>query len=185
MKENTLLGIVLAVALFGVVSAKGDNTPSNNNSSNTNNSNQNYFQLPDGRQVPESDLPSLGYVKYYGRWVKQADLIAAMQANNITNTPQQNTPDYWALVNTILQTGLGLTMTIINNTAEQKKALIDDIMFKYTVVVSTNYDSNFPYTRSELNTKTIKQLKNILAGNYTISGLEQKHFQKTFQACNL
>lgn len=169
MKDKNLLGLLLLVAV-GAAFVSGANTE------------ENYFELPNGNVVPESELKALGYIKYYGKWVLESDLIAALQANGMTNLPQENTPNYWALINTIIQSGLGLTTTIINDTAKKKKELIDDIIFKYTIAVSPNYDGTFPFSRTDLEKKTIKQLKEILGGTYSIDGFGQNYFIKTYQS---
>ncbi|WMX12304.1 hypothetical protein [Aureispira sp. CCB-E] len=169
MKDKTLIGGVLLLAVGAAMSTGG-------------NAQENYFKLPNGNVVPESELKALGYVNYYGRWVLESELIAALQANGMTSLPQENTPNYWALVSTIIQSGLGLTTTIINNIAQQKKQLIDDIIFKYTVAISPNYDGNFPFSKTDLEGKTIKQLKQILAGTYSINGFGQNYFIKTYQS---
>jgi len=149
--------------------------------------NETYYFLPDGTRVPESRLPALGYVELYpGKWVSQADLLAASQAQGFSTIPATGTPNYWGIVNTIITTGLNLTNTIINSTAEEKKQLIADILFKYTVAVSANYDANFPYTENQLQQMTNKQLKEVLAGQYPLAGFagfEQRYFRKTIKNC--
>lgn len=65
MKNKTLIGVILLVAV-GAAFSTGTNTQ------------ENYFELPNGTVVPESQLKALGYVKYYSRWVLESELIAAL-----------------------------------------------------------------------------------------------------------
>jgi len=55
-KDNSLKWILLGAAALYFLGGGGR-------------SNQRYFVLPNGQRVPESQLPSLGYVKYNGQWV--------------------------------------------------------------------------------------------------------------------
>lgn len=152
-----LLGLGLAIYFGG-----GDSS----------NSGENYYRLPDGREVPESELEALGYVKYLGKWVKQTELLAALQANHISTLPPESSPSAWTVLSTILQTGIGLTNTIINNIAAAKQAKINDILVKYTLPSSPNYSATFPYTTAMLNAFDLPKLNLIFNGNMTVHGLE-------------
>jgi hypothetical protein len=129
---------------------------------------ENYFKLKDGRSVPESELPELGYVLYMGKWVKRTDLEAALIANNLTTVPQSNTQSAWNVISTILGAGMALTDSIINNVEAAKDAKIQEILNKYTLTPSPYYTSTFPYTLAVLKNKTLDQLKLILNGNFNV-----------------
>lgn len=154
MKNSTML-IFAGIALFFFASSQTNTT-------------ENYFKLPDGRSVPESELPALGYVFYMNRWVKRSDLEAALIANNLTTAPQSGTQQAWNVINTILSAGMALTSTIINNVEAEKDRIIQDILAKYTFSPSPNYTASFPYTTQQLKNKTIQQLNLILAGNFNV-----------------
>ena len=64
----------IALVLIGIVAYKalfGGSGPGNNSTR--------YYQLPNGQVVPESQLPSLGYINFQGAWVRPEQL------NQITN----------------------------------------------------------------------------------------------------
>lgn len=156
MKNNNIIYLVLgAIVLFSF--SKGGTS-----------SKENYFKLPDGSSVPESDLPNLGYVLYMGKWVKRSDLEAALAANNLTTIPQSGTQQAWNVIQTILGAGMNLTTSIINNVEAAKDAKIQDILTKYTLSPSPNYTASFPYTAAQLKMKTLDQLNQIYNGNFNV-----------------
>lgn len=136
---------------------------------------ENYYNVPGVGDVAESKLPDYGYVKYNGKWFKYTDLQAAALANNIdTGDVDISTQEGLNLFLTLLQAGLGLTTTIIQNTAAQKADLIEQILTKYTLTVSASYDDDFPFTESQLQGFTIAKLNQILGGNFSVSGITER-----------
>lgn len=136
---------------------------------------ENFFFVPGHGDVAESSLPALGYVKFNGRWFKYTDLQAAALANGITTgNVDINTTQGLNLFLTLLAAGTGLATTIINNTAAQKDALIEQILTKYTLPVSLSYDVHFPFTETQLEALTIAKLNQILGGNFTINGISSR-----------
>ncbi len=145
---------------------------------------ENFFFVPGRGDVAESELPSLGYVKYNGKWFKYTDLQAAALANGIsTGNVDISTEDGMALFMTLLSAGLGLTTTIIENTAAQKADIIEQIMTKFTLPVSLSYDVNFPFTETQLQAFTIPKLNQILGGNFAISGITNNPDQSHYIQC--
>jgi hypothetical protein len=59
------------------------------------------FTLPNGQTVPESQLPSMGYVKYEGQWYLASDL----QPPNVPAGTSPNSQTWMDYVNAALQTG--------------------------------------------------------------------------------
>ena len=57
--------------------------------------------LPDGRRVPVSQLPSLGYVFHEGQWKHQSELTTADMPANV----DPNSPQWLSILNTSLQSG--------------------------------------------------------------------------------
>jgi len=171
MENKQLLGLAI---VFGVgYAVLGGNKES---------AAENYYFVPGVGDVAESDLPDYGYIKYSGKWILKSDLMAAAQANGIApdanggvNIPDTNNQVGWDIFNTLLSIGAGLTASIINNNAAKKADLIEEIKTKYTVLVSTSYDPNFPYTDTQLNGFTIAKLEKILEGDFTISGYQGKY----------
>lgn len=125
---------------------------------------ENYFRVKDGREVPESQMPAEGYVKYGGKWVLKSDLQIAAGTLGITDTTTINptTPTGLRILNLLFGAGQTITASIINNTEKAKKDLITQIQLKYLVTHSPSYNANFPHTIAQLNTYTIKQLEEIL-----------------------
>lgn len=166
MKNNKLVGLALVLGIGGYMFGRSQSSTK-----------ENYYSVPGVGDVPESELPSHGYVKYNGQWFLQSDLIAAAQTNGITpdpnggaTIPDPSTQVGWDIFNTLLSAGAGITATIINNNAAKKADLIQQIKTKYTVLVSTSYDPNFPYTDTQLEGFTIPKLEKILDGDFTIAG---------------
>ncbi|NDG32065.1 hypothetical protein EB118_18565, partial [bacterium] len=62
------------------------------------------FILPNGQRVPESQLPSLGYVLYQGKWYHQTQFPAPAGTDNTS-------PSWLAYLNTAIQTGTQLYTT--------------------------------------------------------------------------
>lgn len=137
---------------------------------------ENMF-LVNGVNVPESKLPSLGYVKFNGQWFLKADVITAAQSNGVTGSGNIdiNTQVGFDIFMTLLNLGLGITTTIITNTAQRKVDLIEQIETKYTLTVSTSYDPNFPFTNVQLKALTIPKLEQVLNGDFAISGISEEH----------
>lgn len=136
---------------------------------------ENYFFVPGHGDQPESKLPSFGYVKYNGKWFKITDLQAAAAANGIqTGNVDISTQQGIDLFMTLLSAGLGLTTTIIANTAAQKADIIEQILTKYTLPISASYNANFPYTETQLQGFTIAKLNQILGGNFTVAGITNR-----------
>lgn len=145
---------------------------------------ENYFFVPGRGDVPESELPGLGYAKFNGKWFKITDLQAAAAANGITNPNVDiSTQQGIDLFLTLLSAGLGLTTTIIENTAAQKADIIEQIMTKYTLPVSLSYDEDFPYTETQLQGFTIAKLNQILGGDFTVSGITDRPSQDYSVQC--
>lgn len=164
MENNELLVLTVlgAGALYYV--SKGSNS-------------ENMFFVPGHGNVKESELPSLGYVKYNGQWFLKSDVIAAAQSNGIT-TPGNidvNTQVGFDIFMTLLNAGLGIATTVITNTAQRKADLIEQIETMYTLTVSTSYDPNFPFTNAQLKSFKIPQLEKILSGDFAISGISESH----------
>lgn len=59
------------------------------------------FTLPNGQTVPESQLPSMGYVQYQGQWFLASDL----QPPNVPAGTSPNSQTWMDYVNAALQTG--------------------------------------------------------------------------------
>lgn len=136
---------------------------------------ENMFSV-NGVDVPESELPSLGYVKFNGQWFLRSDVIAAAQTNGVT-TPGNidvNTQLGFDIFMTLFNAGAGIASSIIANTAQRKADLIEQIETKYTLTVSSSYDPNFPFTNSELTALKIPQLEKILDGNFVIDGIRNR-----------
>ncbi len=145
---------------------------------------ENYFFVPGRGDVPESQLAELGYVKYNGKWFKITDLQAAMAANGITNgNVNISTQEGIDLFMTLLSAGLGLATTIIEDTAAQKADIIEQILTKYTFVVSVSYDDNFPFTETQLQGFTIAKLNQILGGNFNVAGITNRPDQSHSVQC--
>lgn len=144
---------------------------------------ENYFFVPDVGDVPESKLPSHGYTKYNGKWFKTSDLEAAAIANGIgTGNVDISTQEGMDLFLTLLSAGAGLAIAVINNTDAQKDSLIEQILTKYTFLISPSYDDNFPFTEAQLQTFTVAKLNQILAGNFSINGISSRAL--TTAQCN-
>ncbi|WP_299368323.1 hypothetical protein [Winogradskyella sp.] len=133
----------------------------------------NVFFVPGIGDVPESRLPELGYIKYNGLWFKESDLLAAAASQGVTSPGNIdiNTQVGVDIFLALLQAGTSLATTLINNSGQRKADLVDQIYAKYMVPVSSTYDASFPYTESQLEKFTIKQLEDILGGDFTISGI--------------
>lgn len=162
MNEKVILGFMVgALALYSLSSQQEP---------------ENVFLVPGVGEVLESKLPDLGYVKYNGLWFKKTDLAQAAQTNGVTTSGQIdiNTQVGFDIFMTLLNAGLGITTTIIANTAQRKADLIEQIETKYTLIVSTSYDANFPFTTGKLQGFTIAQLEQILSGNFTITGIKNR-----------
>lgn len=136
---------------------------------------ENYFFVPGRGNVAESQLPSLGYVKYNGKYFKLTDLQAAALANGIqTGNINISTQQGIDLFMTLFSAGLGLNTTIIENTSAQKADIIEQIMTKYTLIVSLSYDDDFPFTESQLQGFTVAKLNQILGGNFNVAGISSR-----------
>lgn len=161
MKDNTWGWVALLVASFYVM--KGDDDKG-----------ENMFFVPGVGEVPESALPGLGYVKFNGRWFSQADIAAAAAANGVTTSGNIDIETQTGLdiFLTLLNAGAAIVTTVITNNAAIKADLIEEIMTKYTLLISPNYTPTFPYTETQLNGFTIANLRLILAGNLTIQGIK-------------
>ena len=72
------------------------------------------FTLPNGQRVPESQLPSLGYVKYNEQWYPASSL----QPPNVPAGTDPNSPTWLSYVNAALQTGQQL-LVLGGNISEQ------------------------------------------------------------------
>lgn len=163
--QNVGLALLFGAGLLYMNSSKKDGTTGTT---------ENTFFVPGVGEVKESALPGLGYIKFNGKWFKYSDVQAAAAANGVTgqgNTIDVSTQQGLNIFMTLLNTGLGITTTIINNTAQRKADLIEQITTKYTLAFSTAYDPNFPFTEAQLNALTIKKLKQVLAGDFSIDGI--------------
>ena len=137
---------------------------------------ENMF-LVNGANVPESELPGLGYVKFNGEWFLKTDVITAAQTNGIT-TPGNidvSTQVGFDIFMTLLNAGLGIATTVVVNTAQRKADLIERIETMYTLTVSSSYNPNFPFTNAQLKALTVAKLEKILSGDFAISGLSENH----------
>jgi hypothetical protein len=141
------------------------------------NETENMFLVPGVGNVPESELPALGYVKYNGQWFSRADIMAAAQANGVTTTSNidVNTQVGFDIFMTLLNAGLGIATTVITNTAQRKADLIEQIETKYTLVVSTSYDPTFPFTNAQLKALTVAKLEKVLSGDFSITGVSEDY----------
>lgn len=137
---------------------------------------ENMFFVPGVGDVPESELPEYGYIKYNGKWFKKSDIIQAAQSNGMTSPGNidVNTQQGFDIFMTLLNAGLGLTSTIIANTVQRKADLIEQIETKYTLTVSSSYDPNFPFTTTQLNALTIPKLEKVLSGDFAVSGIKSR-----------
>lgn len=138
---------------------------------------ENMFLVPGVGNVPESELPALGYVKYNGQWFKRSDLMQAAQSNGVTTSGNidVNTQVGFDIFMTLVNAGLGIATTVIANTAQRKADLIEQIETKYMLTVSISYDPNFPFTTADLNALTVPKLEKILSGNFNISGISENN----------
>ena len=59
------------------------------------------FTLPDGTKVPESQLPSLGYIRHEGQWKHQSELTTPDMPANV----DPNSPQWLSILNASLQSG--------------------------------------------------------------------------------
>lgn len=172
MDNQTLGFIVLGMAALYTMSPSQDNNPTQ----------ENVYHVPGVGDVVESKLPDLGYVKFNGKWFKISDIQAAAASNGVTQPGNVDisTQQGFNIFMTLLTTGAGIATTIINNTAQRKADLIEQITTKYTLTVSTSYDPNFPYTEAQLKALTIPKLEKILTGDFSVSGvaLEKDLFHK-------
>lgn len=131
---------------------------------------ENYFSVPGVGDVPESQLPALGYIKYNGYWFKQSDVAAAAAANGATQagTVDVNSQLGWNIFLTLMNTSSAIISSIVQNNTARIQDLVQQIMTKYTAIPSTNYNPNFPFTRAQLEKLTIKKLEQVLAGNFNV-----------------
>lgn len=80
-----------------------------------------YFKLPDGRSIPESQLPSLGYVNIGGKWwtQQQAAKIAQQNGIDLPGTPQGSgdpvADTVWATLGALLNASLSIVPLFQNN----------------------------------------------------------------------
>lgn len=161
MEDNNLiyLGIIGVIAAGYYLGKEEEEEP------------ENTF-LVNGVSVPESDLPGLGYIKYNGQWFLKDDVITAAQTNGV-NSPGNidiNTQVGFDIFMTLFNAGLGVATLVINNTAQRKADLIEQIETKFTSVVSLSYNANFPFTNTQLKALTVAKLEKVLNGDFAVSG---------------
>lgn len=124
------------------------------------------FTLPDGRQVPESQLPSLGYVQYQGQWYHQSQLTTA----NMPQGVDPNSPQWMNYLNTALQTGSQL-YTLSSQVASQlsksiKTTAVDWNNQNITVSVKFGYQVYNDVVNPTTNvTKSYSDQQIIVSGN--------------------
>lgn len=136
---------------------------------------ENMFSV-NGVDVPESELPNLGYAKFNGQWFLKSDIIQAAKTNGVTGAGNIDigTQLGFDIFMTLLSAGAGIAASVIANKAQRKADLIEQIETMYTSVVSLSFDPDFPFTNAELNALTIPKLEQILDGNFTINGVRSR-----------
>lgn len=93
MKNKILIFAAIGIGALLLFSGKKGSSESD--------ANNEMFTLPDGRRVPVSQLPSLGYVFHEGQWKHQSQLTTADMPADV----DPNSPQWLSILNTSLQSG--------------------------------------------------------------------------------
>lgn len=143
MKQNQILlfgaiGVGAYLLLSGKFDGLGDTPPPPPGGGG---SGGQMFTLPDGRKVPVSQLPSLGYVQYQGQWYHQSQLTVP----NMPSGTDPNSPQWLNIINIALQTGAQL-YNLSGELASQisksiKSTAVNWNMSSVTIVVKYGYQT--------------------------------------------
>jgi hypothetical protein len=159
MKQNKIL-------LFGAIGVGAYLLLSGKTGGSGGGGGQQMFTLPDGRRVPVSQLPSLGYVQYQGQWYHQSQLTVP----NMPSGTDPNSPQWLNILNAALQAGTQL-YTMSSELAAQlsksiKSTAVDWNNSNVTIVVKYGYQTYNGIVNPTTNvTKTYSDQQITISGN--------------------